>query len=280
MSAHLNYVNLSGNLAPADTASVPYDNRAFRYGYGLFETMLASGGGIELWQYHAERLFQGLKQLHFDIPVLLTPDALHEEVLRTVRKNKLEKLCRVRLQVYAGSGGLLGQGNPKPEYCIECFPLEQYITELNEAGLVTGIAQGLAKSADSLANLKTCSALIYATAAQQAKANKWNDALILNNSGNVIESTIANLFWIKDGEIFTPPLSEGCIAGVMRRHLLSVLPQSGYSISERIATTSTLKAAEAVFLSNAIRRIKWIRSVDETEYAMHMIQDIYKAAFK
>lgn len=279
MFARLNYVNLSGQLMPADKASVAHDNRAFRYGYGLFETMLVREGSIEFWQYHAERLFEGLKQLGFDLSILFTPDALQEEVLRTVRKNQLESLCRVRLQVSAGSGGIY-EATGKPEYCIECFPLEKHITELNEVGLVTGLAQELAKSADSLGNLKSCSALIYATAAQQAKANKWNDALVLNTFGNIIESTIANLFWIKGDEIFTPPLSEGCIAGVMRRHLLAVLPQHGYTVHQQAANKSSLQAADAVFLTNAIRRIKWIRSIDETEYAIHMIPDICNVVVK
>ncbi|WP_276132686.1 aminotransferase class IV [Polluticoccus soli] len=279
MFAHLNYVNLSGQLIPATSASVSHDNRAFRYGYGLFETMLVRKGVIELWHYHAERLFDGLKQLRFDLPTLFNSDRLQEEVLHTVRKNQLDELCRVRLQVSAGSGGLYDSAG-KAEYCIECFPLEKHITELNEAGLVTGLAQDLVKSSDSLSNLKSCSALIYATAAQQAKANKWNDALILNTSGNIIESTIANLFWIKDSKVFTPPLSEGCIAGVMRRHLITILPQRGYIVQEQAATKSMLQAADAVFLTNAIRKIKWICRIDETEYAMHMIPDIYNTAFK
>jgi branched-chain amino acid aminotransferase len=276
----LNYINLSGHIVPADNASVSHDNRAFRYGYGLFETMLVSKDAIELWEYHAERLFDGLKQLSFEIPGLFTPAYLQEEVVRTVRKNKLEKLCRVRLQVYADSGGLLEREKPKPEFCIECFPLEPHITELNEAGLVTGLAKGLAKSIDSLANLKSCSALIYVMAAQQAIVNKWNDALICNSSGNIIESTIANLFWIKDEQLFTPSLKEGCVAGVMRKHILNTLPQQGYAVQERPVTPALLQGADALFLTNAIRKIKWIRMFGETEYSMHMIPDIHKRLFK
>jgi branched-chain amino acid aminotransferase len=272
----LNYVNLNGKVWQGNEIALPYDNSAFRYGYGLFETMLVEQGTVALWHYHSERLFEGIRQLDFDIPVLFTPDVLQEEIKRTVKKNQLEKLCRVRLQVYAGRGGMF-DNDQKSGYIIECFPLDRHITELNETGLVTGIAKGLFKSADSLSNMKTSNALIYAVAARYAKANKWNDALILNTSGNIIESTIANIFWIKGREIYSPPLIEGCIAGAMRRHLLEVLPQYGYTIHEAPLTVSTLKSADAVFLTNAIRKIKWIHTIDDKEYGIDMIPAIYRA---
>jgi branched-chain amino acid aminotransferase len=92
-------INLNGKILNNEDAALPIDNGAFRYGYGLFETMLVADGVIRLKEYHWERLFAGLKQLHFDIPVLMTPHHLEEEVMCTVKKNKLEKLCRVRLQL-------------------------------------------------------------------------------------------------------------------------------------------------------------------------------------
>ena len=275
----MSYVNLNGKIAPGKEISLPYDNSAFRYGYGLFETMLVEQDIIELWPYHSERLMEGLRQLKFNIPALFTVDQLHAGIMRTVKKNRLEKLCRVRLQVYAGCGGMF-DNDQKPGYIIECFPLEQHVTELNEPGLVTDIAKSLFKSTDSLSNLKTSNALVYAVAAQQAKANSWNDALILNTAENIIESTIANIFWIQEREIYTPPLGEGCIAGVMRRHLLAVLPQCGYTVHEVPLALPTLRAADAVFLTNAIRKIKWIRTVGDKEYSMHIIPAIRKSIFK
>src|SRR5690606_1570400 len=105
-------------------------------------------------------------------------------------------------------------------YLVESFPLEPHFIALNEAGLTIGIAGNLVKSNDSIANLKSCNALVYALASMQAKENKWNDALVVNNNGNIIETSIANLFWVKNRKIYTPPLSEGCVAGVMRAYIL------------------------------------------------------------
>ena len=240
---------------------LPADNCAFRYGYGLFETMLYRNGEIRLAGYHWERLFAGLRQLHFHIPVLFTPEKLAGQVARTVKHNKGEDLCRVRLQLYAGGGGLYSTESRDPSFVIECFPLQLSTITWNENGLVAGIAQGLAKSNDSLANLKSCNALIYAIAARQAQENKWNDALVCNTDGNIIESTIANLFWIKDGSVYTPPLSDGCIAGVMRRHILSQA-----KVLEKSCTISDLEGAEEVFTSNAVRGIRWVKQAGQAIY--------------
>jgi branched-chain amino acid aminotransferase len=216
----LQYTNINGKLISHTHAAVPANNRAFRYGHGLFETMLCVEGVLQLAEYHWQRLFDGMKQLYFDVPKLFTPVFLEAEVTKTITKNQLQKLCRVRLQVYPGNGGLYDAQNMHPQYVIECFPLEQSILQLNDTGLVLGIYGKAQKNSDALSNLKSCNALIYAVAAQYARAQKWNDALICNTAGNIIESTIANIFWVNDNQLYTPPLAEGCIAGVMRRHIM------------------------------------------------------------
>ncbi len=265
----LPYCNLNGKITESSNALLVTDNRAFRYGYGLFETMLVRDGNIMLATYHWERLFAGMKALHFAPPKLMDADMLASEVLKTVRKNKAETLCRVRLQVFADGGGLYDGHSQRPQYIIECYPLEEHTTRLNEAGLVLGIADGLQKSADSIANYKTTNALIYALAAQQAKAKKWNDAFVCNTVGNIIESTIANVFWIKDNAIYTPPSADGCVAGVMRRYLMDKL-----AVTEQSLSHTTLHHADGVFLTNAIRGIKWVKQVAEKSYTIDAVMRV------
>ena len=250
---------------------MPVDNGSFRYGYGLFETMLLRNGRIRLAQYHWERLFASMQTLSFEPPPLMTPAKLEGEVLRTASKNGLSSLCRVRLQVFAAGGGMYGLESTAPGYVIECFPLPEEMIALNENGLVAGMAKGLRKSADLLSPLKSANALIYALAARQAKTNKWNDALIYNTEGHIIESTLANIFWEKNGTIYTPPLADGCVAGVMRRHLLAKVP----GIQERSLTTEILAEAKAVFLTNAIRTVRWISDIAGNNYQRSLAAQVY-----
>ncbi len=270
----LNYININGNITSDNAARLPIDNGAFRYGYGLFETILVAGGEIALRQFHLQRLLAGLQLLQLDLPKLMTNGLFEEQVLPTVKKNGLENLCRVRLQVFAGGGGLYGPENNKSGFVIECFPLQPETLKLNENGLVMGIAAGLNKSTDTFANLKSCNALIYAMAARQAKDNKWNDALVCNTRGNIIESTIANIFWIKNEEIFTPPLTEGCIAGVMRRYITEKLP-----VTEKSLHIDELLTADEVYLTNAIKKIKWVGEIGNIKYDNKQIKRLNDLLF-
>ncbi len=262
----MQYINLNGKILPTDDAIIPVDNGAFRYGYGLFETMLVQDGAIRLAQYHWDRLFAGIDQLHLQAPTLMTSQWLAQQVLDTVRKNRLQQLCRVRLQLFAVGGGLQ---STQPGMLVECFTLEPDALQLNDNGLVLGIAEGLNKSADSLSNLKSCNALIYAIGARQAKEKRWNDALICNTAGKIIESTIANIFWIKDEQVFTPPLADGCVAGVMRRHIMDKI-----AVSERSLSADTLADADEVFLTNAIKTVRWVGRVNDKQYKNDSIKRI------
>ncbi len=266
------FININGTLLPGE-AGIPADNRAFRYGYGLIETMLVRDGNIRLAQYHWERLFNGLDLLGIGYSTHFQEE-LAREVGRTLHKNGREDLSRVRLQVYAGNGGFYDGDDFDAGYIIQTFPLEKTVPALNENGLVVGISD-LIKHTGAYAHLKTSNALPYALAARQAKSALWNDALLLNEYGRVADSTIANMFWITGKEIFTTPLSEGCVNGVMRRHLLRTIPDLGYKMIEKPLNINNLARAEGIFLCNAIRGIRWVKEVGSHVFEREAVRDLW-----
>ena len=131
----MRHVNINGKLQSATSAGVPYDSRVVRYGFGLFETMLVIDGKIQLKELHWDRLFSGIELLDLVMPELMTREWMESELIRTVKKNQLEKLCRVRFQVYAGRGGLFEGQAAWTEFIIECHPVDPSIVQLNEKGL-------------------------------------------------------------------------------------------------------------------------------------------------
>lgn len=268
----MHYINYNGELMAAGAISVPSDSHMLRYGFGLFETMLVRDGAIALAAYHWERLFAGMQQLYFGV-VPFTADQLTAEVLRCVGRNGMERLARVRLQVFAGTGGFPEGLGQSPGFLVECHQPDPELLTWNERGLITGIAEGLYKSHDMLANLKTTSMIPYIMAAQQAQRHNWDDAFLLNTQQRVIESTIANVFWIKDGEVYTPPLSEGCIAGVMRRFIMEA---SGIAVTERLLTSPALHTADEIFLTNAIRGVRWVQACCGNAYSHNKTREIYR----
>ena len=254
----MNSICFNGKIVSGAEPVLIASNRGYRYGDGLFETMKVVNGNIALNQFHFERLFSGLSLLKFEIPKLFAVEKLQQNIMQLCGKNECEKLARVRLSVFRGNGGLYDEDKAL-QYIIECWPLNESLTKLNENGLVIDVYPDVEKSCDKFSNLKSASFLPYSMAAQYARENKLNDCLVLNNSGGIADSTIANLFIIKNGIVLTPGLEEGCINGVMRRHLIEKLQATGYELREEVLTVSNLKTADEIFLTNAINGIRWVK---------------------
>jgi branched-chain amino acid aminotransferase len=269
------WIDHNGALLPAGNLILKAGNRGFRYADGLFETLLVRNERIRLRDYHFDRLFAGIDRLRFTIPAHFTRESLETSILRLCKRNRHDSLGRVRLTIYRGDGGLYDPEDLHPRYLIESWALNPTDIMLNENGLVVDIYPDGIKSCDSLANLKSNNFLLYALAALYAKENHLNDCLVLNSHGRLADSTIANLFYSKDREFCTPPLSEGGVAGVMRRFLLSALPDAGFPVRERPVRAEDLLDADEVFLTNAIRGIRWVRSFRGAEYICGFSRTIY-----
>jgi branched-chain amino acid aminotransferase len=269
----MEFIVVNGNFIEKNKAALALDDHSYRYGDGLFETMKIANGNILLEEYHFKRLFSGLKTLKIKTPALFTRQKIDEQVKRLCKKNNYEESARVRLSVSRGSGGLYDCDN-KFTYLIECWQLEQ--NDFNENGLVIDIFPDARKSIDIFSNLKSANYLPYVMAALWAKENKLNDALILNQHERICDATIANVFWVKDGKIFTPSLNEGCVAGVMRKKILELtIRNSGFLLLESVLTEDILFQADEVFLTNAITGIRWVKECRRKTYSNTISSKIF-----
>lgn len=275
----MNYINFNGKIQDADQPALLVSNRGYRYGDGLFETMKLMNSEILLESFHFERLLSGLSLLKFEILELFASGSLKQEIVSLCKKNQCEKLARVRLSVSRGNGGLYDEDRTL-QYIIECWPLNGSVNQLNENGLVIDIYPEVRKSCDVFSNLKSANFLPYSMAALYAKENKLHDCLLLNESGNIADATTANLFIIKDGIITTPALSEGCVDGVMRRHLLEKLRVMGFGLREGVLKVNALENADEVFLTNAIHGIRGVRQFRDKRYSTKKTSEIYNLFIK
>lgn len=249
----------------AGTPLVSADNRGLRYGDGVFETIRLEDGRMPLAAYHFDRLFSSLQTLGFETGALFTRERLEREILELAEKNRHSALARIRLMVFRGDGGLY-EGIQSLNYAIQSWALPESFRELNSNGLVIDIFPEARKSTDRFSNLKSANYLPYILAARFAKENKLNDSLVLNTNDRIADSTIANIFMYKGGKYLTPPLTEGCVDGVMRRFLLAQMPSWGYEVAETPLSPSDLNEAEHLFLSNAIHGIRWVGRVGEKTF--------------
>jgi branched-chain amino acid aminotransferase len=259
------FVNVNGKVYPAGTPVITADNRGFRYGDGLFETMKVRKFQIRNQAFHFDRLFEGLSLMKFVLPAFFSRDYLAEQVIRLCQRNN-HPTARVRLSLFRGDGGLYDAENHFPNFLIQTWPLSGEKETLNENGLVVGIYHDAVKSIDRFSNLKTKNFLPYFMGALHAQEQKWNDAIILNSQGNVCDSTVANIFLVKGDRVITPALSEGCVKGVMRRTLLAVLAEAHMEVAEETVSVNALLEADEVWFTNAMQPLRWVGSCEERTY--------------
>jgi branched-chain amino acid aminotransferase len=226
-------------------------------------------GKLLLADDHFERFFSTARALGYQLPALLKQERLLDEISQLVKKSAANKLARLRLTAWRGEGGLL-EGDDTLQYAIECWPLDEAMDQYNENGLVIGIYPEARKTTDAFSRYKTNNFLAYSLAARHAKAMRWNDALLLNERGGLADSCIANLFIVKNEKLITPPLSEGPVEGIMRRQIMRHFP-----VVEASLRPEDLETADEIFLSNAIRGIRWVRQLGDRLYTNQLSAMLY-----
>ncbi|HEX5025256.1 MAG TPA: aminotransferase class IV [Agriterribacter sp.] len=257
----------NGQLFREGKAVISPDNRSFRYGDGLFETMRVNNGKILLKTLHFERLLRGMRLLQFDVPEFFTPTQLEEDILSMCKKNRIEMSAVIRLVVFRSDGGIYELDDMRPNYIIQGIALQKYpaISDGND-GLVIDIYPDAFKACTIFSEVKSNNFLLYVMGAMYARQKGLADCLILNQFGRIADATVANVFWIKDQVINTPPLSEGGVAGVTRRFLLEQMPVAGFEINEKMLSEDELLAADEVFLTNAVRGIRTVDAFRNRNY--------------
>lgn len=274
------WINFDGSLLPSGTPFLSAGSRAFRYGDGLFETMLIENNRIKLWEYHFDRLASGLGFLRFSLPPEFTGERLFREILELCTRNGHKKRSRVRLVVFRGEGAIYDTTPSTPHYVIESWPLPEKDAEPDARGLVIDVFPEGRKACDPLANLKSNNYLLYVLAAGYATEHGLDDCLVLNCRETLADTTIANLFYCQEGQWYTPPLSDGCVAGVMRRYLLAAMPTAGFPVTEKTATIRDILDAQEIFLTNAIRGIRWVAAFRDARYSNTLTTTLHRKLIK
>jgi branched-subunit amino acid aminotransferase/4-amino-4-deoxychorismate lyase len=270
------YFSLDGKILPAGQPAFLPDNKSYRYGDGLFETIKMVKGEMPLWDEHRSRLQSGLQLLDFSPPGLFTMEKLRSDIIALCNKNQHQALGRIRLSVSRGEGGIYEQEHDRFHYLVESWQANPATNRLNENGLVIGIFPYARKAMDIYACLKSANYLPYTMAARFARQQQWNDCLVLNSEGNIADATIANVFLVKDEVIITPTAGQGGVNGVMRKFLLEKLRTAGYAIKEMVVTIEMVMEADELFLTNAMNGIRWAGKLENKSFTNRISLSIFR----
>lgn len=177
-----------------------------------------------------------------------------------------KRSARVRFTAFREDGGLYTPKGNKLNFLIGIKKIQQKNYVLSEQGLTISIFDDIPLTYNKLSSLKTTNSLPYILAAKYRKNQKTDDVLLLNNRGRIAEGSSSNVFIWNGKELITPPLKEACIAGVIRTILLERSVSFNIKCKEGKIKTEDLKTAKAVFLTNSIQGVKWVRNFDKKTY--------------
>jgi len=231
---------------------------------------------IALSHYHFERLFSSLNILKLKPEPFFTHTYLTEQIKQITQKNNHQRLARIRLTAFRGDGNVYDADNYSLNYIIQTWQLDDEVITLNKNGLITGLYKDARKTIDAFSHIKSNNYLPYLMAAIWSKENGLNDAFVLNSFNRIADATIANIFVVKNGAIKTPGLSEGCIAGVMRRHLIKCIQQANIPFEETQIEPEELFEANEIFLTNAIRGIRWVKQFEKSNYTNQLAKYLHE----
>lgn len=252
----------------------PLNSSTADFGDGFFETIRCSANGdIPLLDYHWSRLDRSFQFSGFNRPPSFSRQFLLDQIRSTISANELTGAVRARLTIFHSQQSSML--HLPMHFIIETQPLAGIYLQWNRTGVNLVPFRQLKKQLTGRSELKLNNRIPYSMALTYAKSREADDAVVYNASDNITDSSIANIFWIKNSNICTPPLSEGPVAGVMRQWLLERLPPNGYRTIECPGNESDLLAADEIFLSNALYGIRQVASFSGQQFSLQKTEEIY-----
>ncbi len=267
-------VNFNGTLTENPNFSAT--NRGMFYGDAVFETLRYTGDKIAFWEDHYFRLMAAMRILRMQIPMQFTPEYLEEELLKLIEASNLQgKPARVRLTIVRNDGGTYLPADNGVFYFAQASELGQSFYNLNDEAYEVELYKDHYLNADLLSTLKTANKLINVTGSIFAKENGFQNCLLLNTNKSVAEALNGNLFLVKDRVIKTPPLTDGCLRGIIRKQLIEIIGKlDTYTLEETSISPFELQKADELFITNTIVGIQPISKYRKKTYANEVAKDL------
>jgi len=245
-------LNYNGNLVAFEDVKITPDNRAFKYGDSVFETIKVINGKLVFWEEHYFRLMASMRMLRMKIPMNFTLEFLHDEILKTVLVNTKNN-SRVRLCITRKDGGFYTPTTNEIDYLIESHEI-RFTTKDNYK---VDLFKDFYLYSGHLSTIKTNNKLIHTLASIFAKENDLDNCILLNERKGIVEVTNASLFLVKGNTIKTPLLSEGCLKGIAREKVINIIESNNdYDIEETVISPFEIQKADEVFITNSIMGIQ------------------------
>jgi branched-chain amino acid aminotransferase len=255
-------IYIDGQFYDEADAKISVFDHGLLYGDGVFEGIRAYNGRVFLLREHLERLYDSAKAILLTIPADI--EEVQKIVLETCRLNEIRD-GYIRLVVTRGKGDLGLNPNKCPVPTIFCIAtgITIYPERVYEEGLkvVTAATQRIGPASLSPA-VKSLNYLNQILARIEGNIAGADECIVLNHEGYVAECTADNLFIVKKGQIYTPPVYAGALGGITRRAVFELVKTRGTGITETNLTRYDLWVADEIFLTGTAAELVPVREVD------------------
>lgn len=249
-------INWNGTIV-SEYANRLAQNRAFLFGDAVFETVKVINKKILFLEDHYFRLMSSMRVLRMEIPMNFTMEYLEEQILSLVTKNKELDSSRARITVYRNDGGYYLPQNNTVSFLIHSIALENKLYSIEKTNYEVDLYKDFYITKQLLSSIKTTNKIINITGSIFANENGLDNCLLLNDSKNVVEVLQGNIFMLLGNKLITPPVSEGCLNGVMRKQILSLAKKiENLEVVEEIISPFDLQKADELFITNVIKGVQ------------------------
>ena len=267
-------VNFNGLLVLSQE-NISSNNRSFLYGDGVFETLKIRNQKILFLEDHYFRLMASMRIVRMEIPMNFTMEFFEEQILSTAKANQCSDSARVRITVYRNEGGYYLPETNLISYTIQAKPLETLDYSFAAIPYEVDLYKDFYISKQLLSTIKTTNKIINITGSIFAKENGLQNCLLLNDEKNVIEALQGNVFMLMDNKLITPPISDGCLNGILRKKIIALSKSiESIEVVETSISPFDLQKADELFITNVIKGIQSITKYRKKEYRTDLAQQL------
>lgn len=273
MTAHYIQANTNGRLHSAQEPSISPLNRGFLYGDAIYEVWRTWDGVIFTWEEHWQRLLRSAKSLHMVLP--FKPAEILAEIRRTVAAYRAQTKdtgeLYIRIQVTRGAGpiGLDIALADRPDFVLLVQPCPQLSAAHARDGMRLSLATGLRRNPAEALNpaWKTGNYLNNVLCLREARARGADEVVILNQAGEVTESAVSNIAFVRDGTLITPPLTAGILAGITRDLVVTKIAAAAQvPVREAAVLPRDFSSMQECMLLSTTKDIAPVSAIDEARF--------------
>lgn len=252
-------------------------NRGFLYGDTIFDTLKVLDGKVLFIEDHYFRLMSSLRIVRMEIPMHFTLEYMEAQVLNLVNELAKAPSYRVRISFFRKPGGKYNPVTRETEFVITVEPLHENLYLIKDETYEVELYKDFYISKQLISTIKTNNRILNTTASIFADENAYNNCLMINDDKNVIEAIQGNVFMLTGTKLITPPITDGCLNGIMRKQVLDLAKKiETLEVVEASISPFDLQKADELFITNVITGIQPITRYRKKDYKTDTAKELLK----